>query len=150
MYLSFIFEAVTKSWKEKFFGPKAFEIKTTKNSFWGHPPSAKMLIPSPKIIQEYIYPIAHGTVKDVQRMRKDLASKYGADFTCPLTTGIFLKIVAEYNHEQMIQNPGEPICPFWRVIDPNGKLSEKLSFPKDFIRQKREEEQQHLTNNQNK
>ena len=46
-------------------------------------------------------------------MRNDLAIEYGADFTCPMTTGIFLRIVAEYNYENLSKK-GTEISPFWR------------------------------------
>ena len=68
-----------------------------------------------------------------------MAIEYGADFTCPMTTGIFLRIVAEYNYEKLSQNETE-ICPFWRIIDPNSKFSDRLSFDNKFIINKRREE----------
>ena len=59
-----------------------------------------MLIPTPLIIQEYIH-IESGDKFRCQTMRNDLAIEFNADFTCPMTTGIFLKIVAEYNYENL-------------------------------------------------
>jgi len=73
-------------------------------------------------------------------MRNDLAIEHSADFTCPMTTGIFLRIVAEYNYENLSQKRTE-ICPFWRIIDPNSKLSDRLSFDKKFIIDKRDNEE---------
>ena len=83
---------MAKSWREKFFfriKKKAFEIKTIQKNFWGHVAGSKMLIPTPLIIQEYINHIESGNISDVETMRNDLAIEYGADFTCPMTTGIF-------------------------------------------------------------
>ena len=60
-----------------------------------------MLIPTTLIIQEYVNHIESGNVSDIKKMRNDLAIEYGADFTCPLTTGIYLRIVAEYNYENL-------------------------------------------------
>jgi hypothetical protein len=74
-------------------------------------------------------------------MRDDLALTYGADFTCPLTSGIFLRIVAEMNYEKYAEGAlMETICPFWRIIDPNSKLGGKLSFGTEFIREMRKKE----------
>lgn len=101
----------------------------------------KMLIPSPNIIQNYINQIDPGCVSDVEIMRNDLAIEYGTDFTCPMTTGIFLRIVAEYNYERLDRKNNNEICPFWRIIDPSSKLSEKLSFNKEFIMNKRDEKE---------
>ncbi len=43
------------------------------------------------MIQEYINHIELGNISDVKTMRKDLAIKYGTDFTCPLSTEIFFE-----------------------------------------------------------
>ena len=69
---------------------------------------------------------------EVETLRNDLAIEYGADFTCPMNTGIFLRIVAEYNFEKL-NKKGTEISPFWRIIDPNSRLSDRLSFDKKII-----------------
>ena len=131
---------MAKSWEAKFFSKKNFEIKTIQKDFWGHVAGSKMLIPTPFMIQEYINHIESGTISDVEIMRNDLAIEHGAAFTCPMSTGIFLRIVAEYNYENLSQKRTE-ICPFWRIIDPNSKLSDRLSFDKKFIIDKRDNEE---------
>ena len=108
-------------------------------SFWGKEIGSKMLIPTPKLIQDYINMSDPGQNLSVEVMRNDLAIENGADFSCPLTSGIFLRVVAEYNHE-LLSKQQKNICPFWRIIDPNSKLADKLSFGKDFIIMKRQEE----------
>ena len=130
---------MAKSWKEKLLSKRKIEIKTIQKKVWGHDAGSKMLIPTPLIIQEYINHIESGNVSDIKKMRNDLAIEYGADFTCPLTTGIFLRIVAEYNYENLSKKDFE-ICPFWRIIDPNSKISERLSFDKNFIFSQRDNE----------
>ena len=64
----------------------------------------------------------------------DLARVHGADRTCPLTTGIFLRIVAEAAWEEL-QAGADPgaITPFWRVIAPDSSLARKLACGTDFI-----------------
>ena len=130
-----------KSWKEKFYVKSDHEIKTTQKSFWGFDSGSKMLIPSPTLIQSYINQSEVGQSLSVQTMRKDLAMEHGADFTCPMTTGIFLRIVAEYNYHKLENNNIQSICPFWRIIEPGSKLYEKLSFDNNFIIRKRTEEE---------
>ena len=67
-------------------------------------------------------------------MRNDLAIEFNADFTCPITTGIFFEIVAVYNYERFIRkNEIDGICPIWRIIEPKSKLAERLTFGKEFI-----------------
>ena len=90
---------MVKKWKEKFYKKNSIEIKTLNKSFWGKEIGSKMLIPSPKLIQDYINMSDPGQNLSVEVMRNDLAIENGADFSCPLTSGIFLRVVAEYNHE---------------------------------------------------
>ena len=58
-------------------------------------------------------------------MRKDLALTHQAEVTCPVTTGIFLRIVAEVSYEKITQGEENPT--FWRVVDPQSKLANKLA-----------------------
>lgn len=130
-----------KSWEEKFYEKPNFKIKVIDRSFWGYVRGSKMLIPSPKIIENYLNQSDEGLKLSVETMREDLAIEFGADFTCPMTTAIFLRIVSEYSYEKYIQNNSmHNICPFWRIVDPNSKLADKLSFDKNFIIQKRKSE----------
>ena len=83
----------------------------------------KNVNPNPFNDPRIYYYIDSGNVSDVETMRNDLAIEYGADFTCSLTTRIFLRIVTEYNYENMGLNNFQ-VCPFWRIIHPDSKLSE--------------------------
>ena len=49
-----------------------------------------MLISSPEKISEFIFKIPKGSYLSIKELRRELASKAGADNTCPVTTGIFL------------------------------------------------------------
>tara|TARA_B100001939_G_C16917129_1_gene607459 strand:- start:477 stop:644 length:168 start_codon:yes stop_codon:yes gene_type:complete len=42
---------MAKSWEEKFFSKKNYEIKTIQKNFCGHASGSKMLIPTPLMIQ---------------------------------------------------------------------------------------------------
>lgn len=130
-----------KTWTDKFNAKANFEIKVLDKAFWGQEVGDKMLIPSPAFIQDYINEHDAGIRLQVNTMRDDLALTYGADFTCPLTTGIFLRIVAEMNYEKYAAGtPLDAICPFWRIIDSNSKLASKLSFGTELIREMRQKE----------
>ena len=132
---------MAKSWKEKFFSIKNFEIKTIQKNFWGHVAGSKMLIPTPLIIQEYINHIESGKISEVKIMRNDLAIEYQADKTCPVTTGIFLRIVSEASFEELNEGKDiQKVTPFWRIVNPKSKLAEKLECGIDFIEKQRENE----------
>ena len=123
-----------KSWQEKFESIIQFEVKLTDKKFADIPEGAKMLIATPKIIEDYIFQIPEGTETDLKTIRKDLALQFGAEYTCPVTTGIFLRIVAEKAYESY-QNGKHlhEIAPFWRVIKPKDKILDKLSFGAAFV-----------------
>jgi alkylated DNA nucleotide flippase Atl1 len=54
-----------------------------------------------------------------------LAHWHNVDVTCPLVTGIFLRIVAEAAEEERIA--GKPdITPYWRVLREEGGLNAKF------------------------
>jgi hypothetical protein len=90
-------------------------------------------------VDEYICSIPKGKTATIQIMRKDLAAENHAQFTCPVTSGIFLRIVAEKAYEDYCLGK-KRITPFWRMIEPDSKAALKLSFGTDLIKQKRAEE----------
>src|SRR5438093_10394176 len=53
-----------------------------------------MLIPTPKLVDSLIRRVPRCKLITVGKIRKKLAAEYGADVTCPLTTGILFRIVA--------------------------------------------------------
>jgi alkylated DNA nucleotide flippase Atl1 len=56
----------------------------------------------------------------------------GADLTCPLTTGIFLNIIAGATEEALAEGRSA-LAPYWRVVDERGGLPPK--FPPGRERQ---------------
>ena len=49
-----------------------------------------------------------------------------------ITTGIFLRMAAEYALQEMSQGKDE-VMPFWRVVDPKSPLAKKLPCGPEFI-----------------
>jgi hypothetical protein len=100
-----------------------------------------MLIATPKIIDDYLRQIPKGKSVSLLTLRKDLANEYQADNTCPLTTGIFLRIVSEAAHEQLEKGAATgKVAPFWRVVDERSPLNKKLTFGPIFVKKQRERE----------
>jgi hypothetical protein len=67
-------------------------------------------------------------------MRKDLAAEYKAQYTCPVTSGIFLRIVAENAYEEYQKGkPVSKITPFWRMLDRKSPALKKLTFGTAFV-----------------
>jgi hypothetical protein len=133
--------ASKKTWLDKLSEKKEPKIKRIDFYFADIPANSNMFIATPQIIDNYIKQIPKGKKVTVQTIRKDLAIENRADYTCPVTTGIFLRIVAEANFEKFQQaNSLKDITPFWRVVEPNTTLSKKLTFGQDFIISQRQSE----------
>lgn len=87
--------------------------------------TGRMLVPTPSLLAEEIKKVRKGNLTTPSALRDRLARRFGADATCPLTTGILLHIVAGASEEEMAAGR-EPIAPYWRVVDDRGCLNEKL------------------------
>lgn len=85
----------------------------------------KMLIPTPLEIEALVRTIPRGKLTTMRHIRERLAQHHGADITCPLTTGIFLRIVAEAAEEDRANGKTE-ITPYWRVVRDDGSMNEKF------------------------
>ena len=85
----------------------------------------RMLIPRPLDIQAKIKAVRKGKLMTTSKMRQILAEDAGVKATCPLTTGIFLRIVAEAAEEQRAAGKTR-VAPYWRVIKDRGELNDKF------------------------
>lgn len=134
--------AKDKSWTEKVNDDtKEYQVKKIEKSFADIPANSRMLIATPKIIDAYVRQIPKGRSATMQLMRNDLAHEFKAEYTCPLTAGIFLRIVAEAAFEQLQQGkPISKVAPFWRMLDEKSPLLKKLSFGSEFVLQQRKKE----------
>ena len=93
---------MAKSWREKFFSKKNFEIKTIQKNFWGHVAGSKMLIPTPLIIQEYINHIESGKISEVKIMM--VKSNQNISITNDLLMKINLKIIENVVGKRVIDS----------------------------------------------
>ncbi len=93
-----------------------------------------MLISSPAEIAAYLAAIPRGEFRTIARMRSDLARRARADAMCPVTTSIFLRIVAEVAIRDMEGGRStRDVAPFWRVVTPDSKIAAKLSCGADAV-----------------
>ncbi|HEX6335288.1 MAG TPA: hypothetical protein VFZ78_13735 [Flavisolibacter sp.] len=130
-----------KTWQEKLNSDRAPVVEKADKSFAGVQAGQMMLIPTPQLVDAYIRQIPAGQQVDTLTIRKDLAAEYHAETTCPLTTGIFIRIVAEAAHEQLMNGtPLEKITPFWRVIDEGSPAAKKLTFGTALLKKMRVKE----------
>jgi len=120
-------------WREKMDRPQEPKLVAVppKMSRFG---KGMMLIPTPKLVDAVIRKVPRGKLITVGAIRKKLAAEHGADVTCPLTTGIFIRIAAEAAEEARAQG-AKRITPYWRVVRDNGELNPK--FPGGVSQQTR-------------
>jgi hypothetical protein len=85
----------------------------------------KLLIPRPLEIDALIRGVRKGRLVTQSQLREELAQRAGAVATCPLTTGIFLRIVAEAAAEEVTEGK-KRVTPYWRVIKDDGGLNPKF------------------------
>ncbi len=131
-----------KTWTDKVLDPaKAPIVKKLDKDFADMPAGCRMLIATPLIVDQYVRQIPKGRSSTLKTMRSDLAAEYHADYTCPVTSGIFLRIVSEAAYEQLQQGkPISRVTPFWRLVDARSPLNKKFSFGPDFVIAQRKKE----------
>jgi len=129
------------TWTQKLQCSKPAAFKTLDKAFADMPEGSRMMIASPEIIDRYVRHLSPGQFITPKELRADLADSHKAEHTCPVTTGIFLRVVAEAAWEQHLAGvPKEDITPFWRVIDQGSPLAGKLACGLEFIRTQRSSE----------
>lgn len=129
---------MAKTWQQKFHNGRVPLIETCPSDFGGIPAGAPFLISTPAEIDAWIRALPRGREASLQNLRRDIALSHGVEYMCPLTAGIFLRIVAEKAWEEYTGgSPVPAITPFWRVIGPRTPLARKLSFGTGFIEEMR-------------
>lgn len=130
-----------KTWAEKRAGGQPWHVEKTDKDFADIPAGSTMLIATPQIVDDYVRSIPKGQSTTLAQMRKDLAATYGAQYTCPVTSGIFLRIVAEAAWEEMQQGKTvSKVSPFWRIISLKSPTAKKLTFGTGWLAEMRKKE----------
>jgi hypothetical protein len=116
------------SWQEKLHKPqepKIVQIKAKWGQWHSQFGNGTMLIATPLHIQKLMQKPRKGKLLTINQIRERLAKDFGTTTTCPLTTGIFARIVAEAANEDLASGKSR-VTPFWRLIRDDGSLMEKF------------------------
>ena len=133
--------AMRKTWTQKLDNGRDPKVVILPKPYGGVQAGSKLFVGTPRLVKQYIESIAPGQGTTVSRMRDDLAAQWNADVTCPTSTGIFVRIVAEAALEELAKGtPESAITPFWRVVDESSPVASKLSCGPAFIRRMRASE----------
>ena len=127
-----------KTWGEKMNTKPPHQVILEKD-FAGIPKGSKLHISSPVEVAAELKKIPPGSTMSVQAFRRKLAEKNKCDATCPVSTSIFLKTVAEHAWEEYNRTGStQDLAPFWRTVDASSPLDKKLSFDSAWIDLQRE------------
>jgi hypothetical protein len=106
-------------------GHHAPEIRVLTEPKGSNFPAGRMLIASPLAINDVVSRIPRGRVLSVRVLRDTMARRFAADYTCPITAGIFLRIAADAAEEERLDG-ADDVMPWWRVVRDDGALIDKL------------------------
>lgn len=90
----------------------------------------KMFFAPPIYYDDLMKRVPEGNLLTVGQMREYLAKQNGADFTDPMTAGIFVNIAAWASYQRDCD-----ITPYWRTLKSDGELNAK--YPEAIELQKR-------------
>ena len=109
-----------------------------EKDFGGVKAGRTLFIGTPQLIAEYIQAIPPGETVSIVKLRNQIARRNRCDAMCPVSTAIFLRIVADFAIDEM-SNGKRPadVVPFWRAIGPDDKVAKKLSLGPDWIAHQR-------------
>ncbi len=96
---------------------------------------SRMYFAPPRVYDELMKRVSPGKLITVGAMREYLAKQNGADFTDPITAGIFVSIAAWASHQR-----AENLTPYWRTLKAGGELNPKYPGGIEAQRQKLEAE----------
>lgn len=87
-----------------------------------------VLLPSARLVDDFIRAIPKGKSISLLEMRSRMAKRHKADGTCPVYLGYRLRTVAEAALEARERGvPLKNITPIWRVLDEKALTLKKLS-----------------------
>jgi hypothetical protein len=114
-----------KSWREKMNNPKLPKVVQLLPNMRSRFGEGEMLVPSPLDVEAAIRAVPTGSLITATEIREQLAAEYSVDTTCPLTTGIFIRLAAEAAEEEALAGKA-PATPYWRVVKEDGSLNPKF------------------------
>lgn len=118
-----------KTWTDKLADPRPHEVKPAPIDIAGMKKGQIMLVPTARLVDDFIRRIPKGKSLTPLQARDALADEHGAAVTCPITFGIHLRIVAEAAWEAREAGaPWETVTPVWRVLDENTATVRKLTY----------------------
>ncbi|MBI4877949.1 MAG: MGMT family protein [Acidobacteria bacterium] len=112
------------SWRAKLEKPREAKVVPVPPRMRKSCGTGLMLIPRPLDVDALIREVPRGKLVTINQLRALLARQNDADVTCPLVTGILVRIAAEAAEEDA-RAGRKRITPYWRVLREGGRCNEK-------------------------
>jgi hypothetical protein len=132
---------MAKSAKEHLNANKKEKLVVLDKDFAGVKAGKLLFVGTPQIVNKYIKKIPFGETRTIMRLRNELARKWKADATCPVSTSIFIRVAAQAAIDEL--NDGKDISkvtPFWRLLTSDDKITKKLTIDAEWVDQQRASE----------
>jgi hypothetical protein len=132
---------MAKTWKQKLEDSKPPKLQILEKPMAGAAAGNTLLLPTPKLVKEFIDGIPVAQQVSFQAMRQQLAQAHNGDVACPITTSMAARTVAEAAWEDIQSGKDvNEVTPFWRVIAPDSSIAAKLACGKGFVQAMRQKE----------
>lgn len=126
------------TWTEQRDASTGIDIRPVPEGRRGMTPGKLMLYPSARMIDEAIRAIPEGQSVSPRELRLLLANEHDADYTCPVTTTMMLRVVAEAANEAHEAGISlTEVTPVWRVLDRKASALRKLTFDPGYLHDQR-------------
>lgn len=126
-----------KTWAEKLHNGKAPKVEVLDKPMFGMPAGTRLVIVNPEVVLGKVRGVRFGEFRDPAAVREELAAEYGAEACCPLTFGIFLRIVSEAAWDELSSGASlEEVAPFWRMVGAGSGLAKKLRCGREWLVQR--------------
>lgn len=123
------------TWTEQAAAARSPSSSRLDTDFAGLRAGTLRFVPTPGLIEAYLKTVPPGETRTMGRLREDLARAHACDAACPVSTAIFLRLVAEAAWEAIgAGSPPAEVAPFWRVVTPGSPVGRRLSVDPEWMR----------------
>jgi hypothetical protein len=124
-----------EQWRQRAAKQRNPKRVTLDAPFAGLPKGTVLFVGTPAILEKYIASIPHGETRTLQRLRRDIARANKCQAMCPVSTALFLRMIAEVAWDEITEGrAAEEVTPFWRVLGPATPIAKRLRVPEAWLR----------------
>ncbi len=129
------------SWAVKVAKPRKAKRVRIDAPFAGVPAGSMLFVGTPDVVASYLKKIPWGETRTIERMRREIARNHECDAMCPVSTAIFLRMVAEAAWDALASGQAvENVVPFWRVIEAGSPIAKRLRVDSAWLTHQRSSE----------